>query len=77
MYQANTNVIVDLTRALSDEHGDSVVSKVSSLRGVSAVRVSPRTSRLLLVDYDPTVTDSQRILRACAGQGFDARLVGL
>lgn len=77
MYQANSNVIVDLTRALSDERGDSVVSEVGSLQGVSAVRVSPRSRRLLLVDYDPTVTDSQRILRACTGEGFDARLVGL
>jgi hypothetical protein len=31
----------------------------------------------MLVDYDPKVTDSQRILGTVVRRGFDARLIGM
>jgi hypothetical protein len=76
--QANsTNIMVDVKKALSPEYGVELVSELVGLRGVSRAWVSPRTSRILMVDYDPTITDSRRILGTIVRHGFDARLVGM
>ena len=47
------------------------------MQGVSRAWVSPWARRLVLVDDDPKVIDSRRILGAVVRHGFDARLVGM
>ena len=77
MQASSTNIMVDVRQALSPEYGVELVGELVGLKGVSRAWVSPRASRLVLVDYDPTVTDSRRILGTIARHGFDARLVGM
>ena len=77
MQASPTNIMVDGRNTLSREFGIELVGELAGLKGVSRAWVSPRTSRIVLVDYDPTVTDSQRILGTVVRCGFDARLVGM
>ena len=77
MNTTQVNIVVDVRQALSPQSGDELVSELGSLPGVSRAWVSPRTSRLLLVDFDAHQTDTQHILRTVVHRGFDARLVGM
>ena len=77
MKTPQVNIVVDVRRALSPQSGDELVSALGGLHGVSRAWVSPRSSRLLLVDFDAHQTDTQHILHTVTHRGFDARLVGM
>jgi hypothetical protein len=77
MNATKVNVVVDVRQTLSPQSGDQLASAIGSLQGVSRAWVSPRTSRLLLVDFDARQTNSQHILRTVVHRGFDARLIGM
>lgn len=77
MQTNQANVVVDLKQALSRRHGDALESEIGGIHGVSRVKVSERTRRLVLVDYDPQTVDSQNILSAVVRRGYDARLIGM
>lgn len=77
MNATQANIVVDVKRALSPQSGEQLVDELGHLQGVSRAWVSPRTSRLLLVDFDANQTDTQHILRTVVHRGFDARLVGM
>jgi hypothetical protein len=77
MNATKVNVVVDVRQTLSPQIGDQLVSEIGSLQGVSRAWVSPRTSRLLLVDFDARQTNTQHILRTVVHRGFDARLIGM
>jgi hypothetical protein len=76
--QANpVNVVVDIRQTINRERGEQLSSALGAMRGVSRAWVSPRNSRMLLVDYDPALIDSRQVLGTVARHGFDARLVGM
>jgi hypothetical protein len=77
MQTTQANLIVDVQKVLGRESGNALVSELGGMSGVHRATVSPRASRLVLVDYDPDLTDSQRILITVQRQGFDARLIGM
>ena len=77
MQASSSNIMVDVRNTLSHEYGAELVGDIAGLQGVRRAWVSPRTRRIVLVDYDPTVTDSGRILGTIVRHGFDARLVGM
>lgn len=77
MRTPQVNIVVDVRQALSPQSGDELVSALGGLHGVSRAWMSPRTSRLLLVDFDADQTDTQHILHTVVHRGFDARLVGM
>lgn len=77
MQTSQANVVVDLQQELSRKRGDELESEIGGIRGVSRVKVSERTRRLVLVDYDPQTVGSQNILGAVVRRGYDARLIGM
>lgn len=77
MEATQANIMVDVKQVLSHKNSDELVRELGEMQGVSRARVSPRVRHLVLVDYDPKVTDSQRILGTVMRHGFDARLVGI
>jgi len=77
MQQATTDVMVDVMQSLSTEHGNQLVTELREQQGVKQAWVSPRTRRLLFVEYDPIMTDSKVILGTVIQHGYDARLVGM
>jgi len=77
MCKTEINVVVDVKQALTHQVGDELVSELGGLRGVNRARVSAWTPRLVLVDFDPMLTNTQSILGAVTRRGFDARLVGM
>ena len=77
MSSPQVNVLVDVKHALGHPAGDALVDALSHLHGVSRAWISPRTSRLVLVDFDARQTDTQHILHAVVQRGFDACLVGM
>ena len=72
-----TNVIVDLKQELLDEYRGQLVGEIGEAPGVRRAQTSPRAPRMVLVDYDPEITDSRTILNIVARHGLDARLVGM
>lgn len=77
MKATQANIVVDLKQTLSPQSGADLVNELIGELGVSRAWVSPRTSRLVLVDFDPMQTDTQHILHTVVARGFDARLVGM
>jgi copper chaperone CopZ len=77
MQTNQANVVVDLKQVLSRKRGDELESELNGIEGVSRAQVSSRSSRLVLVDYDPEIVNSQKILGAVMRRGFDARLIGM
>jgi hypothetical protein len=77
MRVTSTNIVVDVKQLLSSDSGDQLLGDLSTTPGVTKAWVSTRARRLVLVDYDPRVIDSQAILDAVSRRGFDARLVGM
>jgi hypothetical protein len=77
MRNNKANIVVDLKQIPSRKHVGELERELGMLSGVSRARASARARRLVLVDYDPTVTDSQQILGAVGRRGWDARLIGM
>ncbi|HYA37544.1 MAG TPA: heavy-metal-associated domain-containing protein [Candidatus Methylomirabilis sp.] len=76
--QANkANVVVDVKQVLSRKRGDELEGELNGIEGVARAHVSSRTGRLVLVDYDSEIVDSQKILAAVVRRGYDARLIGM
>jgi ethanolamine ammonia-lyase small subunit len=72
-----SDVIVHLSGTMAPEIYTEVQQAVAARHGVGRVSVSPRTDRLILVDYDPAAISSQSILRVVHGCGINAQLVGM
>jgi hypothetical protein len=77
MQTNQANVVVDLKRTPSRDRITELESELDGMDGVTRAQASSRSSRLVLVDYDPEVIDSQKILGAVVRQGFDACLIGM
>lgn len=73
MPASSTSIMDDARDPSSPEHGVELVC----LKGTSKARGSPRTSRILRVDFDPTVTGLRQFLGTLVRHGFDARIVGM
>ena len=70
-------VVVDVREELTRSSGDELLGVLGGLQGIWRASVSSHARRLVLVEYDPKVTDSLSILGAVTNRGFDARLIGL
>jgi len=77
MQTNKANVVVDLKRTPNRDRIVELESELDGINGVSRARVSSRSGRLVLVDYDPELTDSQKILGVVVRRGYDARLIGM
>ena len=77
MNTVHTNVVIDLKRVADDTQCGELVGDLQKLQGVSRAWASPRTHRMVLVDYDSEATDARHILGAVAAHAFGARIVGI
>jgi len=77
MTTREVNIMVDIRQVLESETRDVLVGSLQGEPGVNRARVSARVPRLMFVDYDPTRTDTRRILGAMTRRGFDPRLVDM
>ena len=77
MQATQANIVVDVKQVLSRRSSAELVRELGGVQGVSRAWQSPRARRLMLVDYDPQVVNSQRILGTVVRRGFDARLIGM
>ena len=73
--------LVDLTvhidESLSPEQRIDIQDSIRALDGVVSVHGSSKTPHLTIVQYNPEVMDSQKILKRITDQGAHAELVGL
>jgi copper chaperone CopZ len=77
MQTNKANVVVDLKHIPDRDRLGELESELDGINGVSRAQASSRSGRLILVDYDPEVIDSQKILGAVVRRGYDARLIGM
>ncbi len=71
--------LVDLTvhidEDLSPEQRITVQDSLRALDGVASVRGSSKTPHLTIVQYNPQVMDSQKILKRITDQGAHAEII--
>jgi len=77
MQTNQANVVVDVKQVLSRKRGDELERELNGIDGVTHARMSTRSSRLVFVDYDAKIVNSQKILGAVVRRGYDARLIGM
>ena len=77
MKTSAVNIVVDLKQVFSRRTSETLIAELSGMSGVTRVWASRSAPRLMLVDYDPSQIDSQRILGTGMRRGFDARLIGM
>ncbi len=71
------DVTVHIDEDLSPEQRITVQDSLRALDGVVSVHGSSKTPHLTIVQYNPKVMDSQKILKRITDQGAHAELIGL
>ncbi len=73
--------LVDITlhidENLSAEQRETIEESLRALDGVVSVHNSEKTPHLSIVQYNPDVMDSKRILKRVTDQGVHAELIGM
>jgi hypothetical protein len=72
-----TNVIVHLSGPIDPTKRTEIEQAVAAEPGVGRAGTSPTFERLILIDYDPVVTNAQYILASVRSRGVGARLIGM
>jgi cell division protein FtsX len=71
------DITVHIDENLSPEQRIEVNDSIRALDGVVSVHGSSKTPHLTIVQYDPDVMDSQKILKRITDQGAHAELIGM
>jgi len=71
------DITVHIDENLSPEQRIDINDSIRALDGVVSVHGSSKTSHLTIVQYDPDVMDSQKILKRITDQGAHAELIGM
>ncbi len=77
MNTVKSNVLIDLHKHVPAEKQDLLINAISQESGVGKVTVSPRTSRLMFVDYDKSEVTPQVIRNFLMGCGYNVSLIGM
>ena len=71
------DITLHIDENLDAEQRSTIEESLRALDGVVSVHNSDRAAHLTVIGYNPSVTDSQRILKRVTDQGAHAELVGL
>ena len=71
------DVTLHIDENLSAEQRGTIEESLRALDGVISVHNSDKTAHLTIVEYNPAVMESQKILKRVTDQGAHAELVGL
>ena len=71
------DVTIHIDETLSAEQRGSIEESLRALEGVVSVHNPDKTPHLTIVEYDPAVMDSQKILKRITDQNAHAELIGL
>lgn len=77
MIQSSANVVIHLSGHVDPAERAGIEQAIAAQRGVDRAAMSPRTERLILVDYDPFAISAQRILATVRARGVGAHLIGM
>lgn len=77
MNHSIANVFIYLYRKMTAEQGSNMKSLISQLSGVQNAQVSQHASRMVYVEYDPSVISAQQIRDSLEKSGHQASLVGM
>ena len=77
MKAANVNVVMDVKQSLNAKQYNTLAGVLGDISGVIRTDLSARTSRLVLVDYNPAQVSAKHILGSVVRHGYDARLIGM
>jgi hypothetical protein len=71
------DVIIHIDKNLSSEQRGTIEESLRALDGVVSIHNPDKTPHLTLVEYDPDIITSRKILERVTNQGAHAELVGL
>lgn len=71
------DVILHIDKNLSSEQRGTIEESLRALDGVVSIHNPDKTPHLTLVEYDPDIITSRKILERVTNQGAHAELVGL
>ena len=71
------DVTLHIDKNLSSEQRGTIEESLRALDGVVSIHNPDKTPHLTLVEYDPDIITSRKILERVTNQGAHAELVGL
>ena len=71
------DVTLHIDENLNVEQRESIEDSLRALDGVVSVHNSDNTPHLTIIEFNPAVMDSQKILKRVVDQGAHAELIGL
>ncbi len=71
------DLTLHINEDLDTERRAALEDSLRSLNGVVSVSNPNKTPHLTIVEYNPSVMDSQQLLQRVTDQGANAKLVGL
>jgi divalent metal cation (Fe/Co/Zn/Cd) transporter len=71
----NNSVIVHIDELLDEQHRENVESIVEQVNGVTNAHFNETRHHLMVVDYDPKITNSSTILNRVKRQHLHAQLI--
>ena len=71
------DVTIHIDKNLSSEQRGTIEESLRALDGVVSIHNPDKTPHLTLVEYDPDIITSRKILERVTDQGAHAELVGL
>ncbi len=71
------DVTIHVDETLPRERTEALCERVRELAGVTDVRCAEHRPHLLVVQYEPGLVDSHRLLERVTAQGVHAELIGL
>jgi hypothetical protein len=71
------DVTIHIDKNLSSEQRGTIEESLRALDGVVSIHNPDKTPHLTLVEYDPDIITSRKILERVTNQGAHAELVGL
>ena len=77
MTEYDANVVVHIDENLSKDEIHGIEKDLSTHQGIVSACCHENTPHLMVVDYDPRVLNSKRLLEFFSGSGVHAELVGI
>ena len=77
MSKSLADVLVHVDQTLDHGRLEALTKAIAALGGVAKAEGHDAKPHLVIVTYDPTQVNSQRILAAVKAQGVSAELIGL
>lgn len=77
MSMSLVDVTIHVDEGINEDQQNTIIEALRDCNGVVAVGHQHKSFHLFIVEYDPEVVNSERLLEVVKNQGVHAELIGL